>query len=565
MSTAPAQPPAGRNAPCPCGSGRKWKQCCGRGRGTTGTTGVGGPAARVASPAPSASAETVLARAASLVAAGEFAAAERGLLELLRRTPEEPRALLQLGRLRVLQGRHASAIGPLEAAAARRPRDPEPHLALAAAHRAARDPDAAEAALRAAAAAAPADHRPWSLLGSLLRERGRTDDAREMLERAAGLAPDDAMVRLTRGGLLNDARQHAEALAVLEPMRRTPPESPSLRGEMHAELARALEAAERYDEAWEAIAAANAAQAGDPAMKSVDRGRVAAWIAAYERHLPPGEGPTAEPAAGDITPDLLVGFPRSGTTMLEQALAAHPEVGTSGERPIVQRLKRTLGRLADDPEAFAGRIAAMGPAELTSLRRQLFRIAREEVPGPHRRILHKHPMDVIELPLLERLVPEARVLHVVRDPRDVFLSCLKQRFVPNMVNVHFLAPDSTVELQERVDAAWRAMRNRIRTPWMEVRYEEFVSEPDAGLRGILEFLHLPWDEGLRRFHEAAAARWISTPSARAVREAPHRRAVGGWRRFEVPMTAFRPRLDRLAARSGYPDASPNAPERPESA
>lgn len=107
------------------------------------------------------------------------------------------------------------------------------------------------------------------------------------------------------------------------------------------------------------------------------------------------------------------------------------------------------------------------------------------------------------------------------------------------------------------------MRDRLRTPWLEVRYEEFVSEPEAGLRRILEFLQLPWDEGLRRFHEAAATRWISTPSAGAVREAPHRRAVGGWRRFEGPMAAFRPRLDRLASHCGDPDASPNAAGRSE--
>ena len=563
MATAPSPPPAGRNAPCSCGSGRKWKQCCGRG-GLSGRGDVS--SGRPGAPAPGTAprTEAVLARAATLVAAGDFAAAETSLLSLLRQVPDEPRALLQLGRLRVLQSRHAAAIGPLRAAAARRPRDPEPHLALAAAHRGARDPDAAEAALRAAAEAAPADHRPWSLLGSLLRERGRTDDARAALDRAAALAPGDPMVRLARGGLLNDAHEPAEALAMLEPLRRTPPDSPSLRGDLHAELARALEATGRYAEAWEAITAANVAQAGDPAMKAVDRGRVAAWIEAYERHLPPGEGPTAEPVPGETPPDLLVGFPRSGTTMLEQALAAHPEVATSGERPIVQRLKRTLGRLADDPDAFARRVAAMTATELGELRRRLFRIAREEVPGPHRRILHKHPMDVIELPLLERLMPDARVLHVVRDPRDVFLSCLKQRFVPNMVNVHFLDPAMTLALQERVDAAWRATRDRIRTPWLEVRYEAFVAEPEAGLRGLLEFLGLPWHDGLRSLHEAAATRWISTPSARAVREAPHRRAVGGWRRFETPMAPLLPRLGRLAAQSGYPEDLPTAPDPAES-
>jgi Flp pilus assembly protein TadD len=553
MSLASPPPPAGRNAPCPCGSGRKWKQCCGRG---------GGSADRREAPTTAAAPriESVLSRAATLVATGDFASAESSLLALLQQIPDEPRALLQLGRLRVLQGRHAAAIGPLRAAAARGPRDPEPHLALAAAHRAARDPAAAEAALRAAAEVAPADHRPWSLLGSLLREGGRADEARTALDRAAALAPGDPMIRLARGGLLNDARQAVEALALLEPLRRTPPDSPSLRGELHAELSRALEATGRYAEAWEAISAANAAQADDPAMKAVDRGRVAAWIEAYQRHLPPGVGPAAEPGSGEVPPDLLVGFPRSGTTMLEQALAAHPDVGTSGERPIVQRLKRTLGRLADDPDAFARRIAAMTASELGELRRRLLRIAREEVPGPHRRILHKHPMDVIELPLLERLVPDARVLYVVRDPRDVFLSCLKQRFVPNMVTVHFLEPAATLALQERVDAAWRAARDRIRTRWVDVRYEAFVADPEAGLRRILDFLDLPWHEGLRAFHEAAATRWISTPSARAVREAPHRRAVGGWRRFETPMAPLLPRLARLAERCGYPEHPPTGPD-----
>jgi hypothetical protein len=490
------------------------------------------------------------------VAAGALAAAERTLLEALRPAPEDPDLLLRLGRVRAIDGRPAAAIGPLRAAAARaRPGDPDALLALASAHRAARAPAAAAAALDEAARVAPADPRPPSLLAALHRERGDAVAATEMIDRAIALSPDDHAAQLIRAGLLNDAGRHVEALERLDAVAARPPASPSLRGELHAERARALEKLDRSPEAWAAFTAANQAQAADPAMQSVDPGRAAAWIEAYRRHLPSGTGAVCEVPEGQAAPfDLLVGFSRSGTTMLEQMLAAHPDVRTSGERPIVQRLKRTLGPVADDPDAFARRIAGMSATELTDLRRRVITIAREEVTGPEPRLVHKHPMDSMELPLLERIVPDARVLYAVRDPRDVCVSCFKQRFVPNMVNVHFLATAGTVRLQEQVAGAWFDRRDQLRCRWTEIRYEDVADDFETGARRVLDFLGLPWDDAVRSFHRAAADRWISTPSAAAVREAPHRRAVGGWRRHAESLSDVRERLDALALRWGY-DAS----------
>ncbi len=564
--TSPEPPPAGRNASCPCGSGRKWKRCCGRpgaapaadavggaaDRGARRTSAAGaGPAARARGSATSP--RELVARAERAVAAGSLAAAERLLAGALQAAPENTDALLLLGRVRVLDGRHAAAVRPLAAAAERRPRDPVPRLTLAAAHRAARRPDEAERALQDAARVDPRDPRPWSLLASLRREQGRLEAAREDARRARTLAPDDAMVAIVEAGILNDGGEPVAALDALAAHVHRPPTSPSLRGELEAERGRALERLGRDDEAWEAFLAANRAQSADPAVRSVDRGRAAAWIDAYARHLPPGAGPVAEPGPGEPPPlDLLVGFARTGTTMLEQMLAAHPEVCTTGERPVVQRLKRTLGGVADDPDAFARHVARLDAPALGGLRRRLAAIAREEAEGDAPRIVHKHPMDAIELPLLERLVPDARVLVTGRDPRDVCVSCLKQRFVPNMTNVHFLEPGATVALQERVIDAWIARRDALRCRWREVWYETVVADPEAEARAILDFLDLPWNDAVLAFQRQARDRWISTPSAGAVRGAVHRRAVGGWRRYAGGLASVRPRLDRLARRLGYP-------------
>lgn len=541
-------PPAGRNDPCPCGSGRKYKKCC----GAPGAE----PKGAAAPPAATTDVERPLADARALIARGAFRDAERLIMGAIDRSAPDHRLLAELGRLRVLHGRPSAALAPLRTAVADRPEDVDLLMLLASACHADRRLEEASRALEQASRVAPRNPQIWSLLATLHRDRNDAAAAADAADRAYDLDPTSAPAAAAHAAGLRDAGRTDEALAIADrAVALAGPGAQVAMAEVHQLRASLLEKAGRDDEAWDAWIACNRAQAADPAFGSIDRGRATAWIEAYRRHLPPGEGPTAE-LVGDGPPfDLLVGFSRSGTTLTEQVLAGHPNVTTSAERPIIQRLKRSLGQVANDPDAFARRIAAMDVDELTSLRRRLREIAVSEVEHSGRRIVHKHPMDSIELPLLDRIAPDARVLFAVRDPRDVVLSCFRQVFIPNMINVHFLAIDDAARLHAAVIGSWLDMRERLRLPWMELRYEDVVEDLESSARAQLAHLQLEWSDEVLAFHQKAASRHITTPSAAAVREPVHRRAVGGWRRHARHMETACTTLAAVVSAWGYGEST----------
>ncbi|MBE9556053.1 MAG: sulfotransferase [Proteobacteria bacterium] len=235
------------------------------------------------------------------------------------------------------------------------------------------------------------------------------------------------------------------------------------------------------------------------------------------------------------TPVFIVGMPRSGTSLVEQILASHPSVFGAGELNLINRaairLRHEAGYpLAPAPKAILKDISAAYLAYIKNL------------GAAADRITDKMPTNFRSLGLIAQLFPNARIIHVRRDPMDTCFSCYMQNF-QGSGNTFIYSLDwlgHYYELYLRLMEHWRAV---LPTPMLEVDYEALVADQEGESRRLVEFLDLEWDESCLDFHNAERA--VVTASFTQVRQPIYHSSIGQWRRFGAQMKALSDKFDKI--------------------
>lgn len=243
-------------------------------------------------------------------------------------------------------------------------------------------------------------------------------------------------------------------------------------------------------------------------------------------------------------PVFLVGFPRSGTTLLEQLLSAHSRLVCIEER---EHLVLSAEVAASDPD----KLSALSDDEIKHIRAEYRRRINAETKVAGRMVVDKLPLNIIFLPLIRRLFPEAKILFALRDPRDVVLSCYQQRFGMNAAMVQFLDLQTAASYYDRVMRLGLLCREKLGLDVLDVRYEEVIADLESVARNVTQFLGLEFEPEMLAFREAAAKRNINTPSGRQVVEPIYNRSVARWKRYETQLAPVLPALNAWAERLGY--------------
>lgn len=490
-------------------------------------------------------------------------------------------------------GRHAEARAQAARAVAEHPRHPQAWLAHAELERAHGQLVAAHAALIRCLTLAPDHFDAAFMLAVVDDELGDAARARDMLERLHAARPQDVAVGATLAGLLERAGEQAAAAALLRPLLDRFPRDPDLnlaagrlarsRGELDVaadHLGRAFAAGDptlaplvQRELGWVHDARGDA-DAAVAAFAAANDGERAQWQA-----LNPGRNPWLEllarmravqtpawlatlptlpaPEPLPFRPAFLVGFPRSGTTLLEQAVGAHPQVATLEERPPI---KRALRLLEARPDGYPAALAALDVAGRDAIRAEYARLVAEVLKADQGRptpavVLDKFPLRSADLAALALVFPEARFLFAERDPRDVVLSCWMNGFRMNHEMVCFTDLGETAAAYDAVLALWHDAERALGPAVHRVRYERLIEGFDAEVGAALEHLGLGWDPALRGWAERARARNIRTPSFAAVRGALHQGARGRWRRYAALLAPQQPLLAPWLDALGYRGAA----------
>jgi hypothetical protein len=279
------------------------------------------------------------------------------------------------------------------------------------------------------------------------------------------------------------------------------------------------------------------------------------WLTEYYRAKPrlppPSENGERESAA--MSHVFLMGFPRSGTTLLEQALASHPAVVTMEEK---EAFSESIRAFMGSPQHHA-KLASLTSDQLQEYRSAYWRRVRDygcRVSG--KVFIDKLPFHTVKLPLISALFPNAKILFAVRDPRDVVLSCLRGRFRINRFMIELLRPlDAAIFYSATMKLA-ELYREALPLTVYEVRHEELVADFDKVCRSICTFIGIDWNSSMRDFASRQQVRAVATPSARQIAVGLSHAGLGRWRRYAEQLAPLTPILAPWVERFGYVPSEP---------
>ncbi|HEX6317539.1 MAG TPA: sulfotransferase, partial [Burkholderiales bacterium] len=384
----------------------------------------------------------------------------------------------------------------------------------------------------------PADADAVYGLGLAYQRIGRLEEGASCLARALELRPThaDAMYQLALSGKHGQSRLDlARIEALLESHRM------DMHHRMLAHLAagRLRDAMADHREAFAHYVAANRLK-----DVSFDPEGEAQRLAVIKRTF---DRPFFERMRGagveDPRPVFIVGLPRSGTTLLEQMIASHASAHGAGELEDMSRLALELLPSIHDTTGDPAKEAELRPDEVRIVGEAYARALDQRAPGAER-VVDKMPMNVLHMGLIAAALPASRFIHCRRDPMDACLSMYTLHFRGNYPFAYDLENLGLYwRLYNDLMAHWQAV---LPVPILEVDYEGLVEDPEATMRGVLEFCGLPWDPQCLAFH--AEGRLVRTSSFAQVRQPVYRSAVGRWRRFEAELEPLR----RALADEGSP-------------
>jgi tetratricopeptide (TPR) repeat protein len=400
-------------------------------------------------------------------------------------------------------------------------------------------------------------------LAEMCERLRRTADATAAVDRALAIDPDNALALLVHARLERMAGRVEEGERILRTLlARTDGDSWSTRVRGWYELGANLDRQSRYDEAMAAFVQAksliaNNARPYAATQRGIHRKLRDAVTEITADVLREWHHRSIEMAAGEPPRRFAVlgGHPRSGTTLLEQVLDSHPQVVSAEETALFFETYVWLRRELPNELGMKSVLDQATSAQLRAARRDYLAHMDRFVGSPtaDRLLIDKNPSLTTLVPAILRVVPEAKFLIALRDPRDVCLSCFMQPLPLNPTSSMFLTVESTAEEYASTMGFWRAMSQRLPNPAaaIEVRYEDLVDDLASASKRVLEFLNLPWDDRVMRFNEYARQKLVRSPTYADVARPISKGAVGRWRHYQKYMEPALAALEPFVKAFGY--------------
>jgi tetratricopeptide (TPR) repeat protein len=398
-------------------------------------------------------------------------------------------------------------------------------------------------------AGAPAPHvDACARLGALAEERNELEQADEWVARALALAPANVVANLTRAQLDARADRYDAAAQRLQRLLEQPL-SATNEAIAAGRLGRAFDRLGEYAAAFAAVQRGNRALARSYGAAADGDGPYSlAAIARLRAFFDSAEMPAGGASTDTRTPVFLIGFPRSGTTLLDRMLAAHPAIAVLEEQETLAAIKRDF--LMD--EGGLARLWALPAEAMERYRDAYWRDVDARLPGAQKStVVDKLPLNAIFAGLIHRVFPNAKFILALRDPRDVCLSCFMQTFGGNEAMRHLLDLDTIGTYYAAVMDLVELYRERLPLNLAAVRYEEVVADPRGAIEPLLAFLDRPWNDAILSYRDKLRGTRIDTPSYHQVSRPLYGSAIGRWRHYREQLAPLLPRLQPFVERFGY--------------
>ncbi|MHB8551516.1 MAG: tetratricopeptide repeat-containing sulfotransferase family protein [Acidiferrobacterales bacterium] len=459
---------------------------------------------------------------ATLTTQGEIIEALKWLNQALTLAPDSPQVLCNVGTLLERDGRFDEARVKLRKA-----------LTI--------DPDFVDA---------------LAALAEIEEKSSHVDDAKKLVVKGLALAPDNTPLIMVAAKIARTEGRHQDAIDLLERIMARKPDR-VLAGQLHLTLGTLYDRVGDADRAFLGFTEGNRL-AAELLPGDYDHG-------AYQRELDRMQACFSPRLASawdrgaddpkDDSPVFLMGFARSGTTLLDQILDSHPQLQTLSERPTVNAMVEAYWALAKDrPDA----LATLSGDEIAMLRKVYFDAAARYAHLDGKQLLiDKMPLNTPMAHIIWRIFPKAKFILAIRHPCDVCLSCFMQNFTINQAMTVFQFLPDTVALYARIMGMWREYVNVLPVDYHRVRYEDLVADFEGEAHRLMEYLGVEWHEAVLGYAEHAKTRVINTPSYHQVTKPIFQHAKYRWKRYAKHFEPFMPVLTPFIDYFGY--AEPQIP------
>jgi tetratricopeptide (TPR) repeat protein len=495
--------------------------------------------------------QNLLDEARELLLGGDYARAQQLYEKLARRFPAVAAVWYEYGNAASKNRQMDLADQAWRKAIELEPRNAELISMIGHQYEALRQTERARECFFTAAVADPRGINPRISLAVLLEKTHRLAEARQAVAECLAIDARDDQARYfsalldRREGKLEAAERGLRDLIASEP------KHPYVRYACRYELAQVLDRTERCDEAMrflrEAKELVRALTDAASLMRGYDQSAesIRQFIAAqpkdilhtWAKYFPERKREAIPPLA------FLGGHPRSGTTLLEQILDAHPGVAAVDEPTAFLEVLQ--------PEFYKSN--QLSSPRVNTLRRLYIQALLQEL-GPSaagKMLVDKNPSPTARLPLWLRVFPELKVLIALRDPRDVVLSCYFQNIALNSANVNFLDFDRLAKHYADLTGVWLKVREWDGFAWLQTRYEDTVADVVKEGRRVMEFVGLTWHEEQERFYEKSAKKQLFSPTYQDVTRPVYKRSVARWHAYEKYLAPILPALEPFCREFGY--------------
>lgn len=486
--------------------------------------------------------------------AGDYSGAHRLLKQALALAPGDVMVLGAIGAVLRKEHRLDEALAVLDRVVAAEPRHSAAWLERGYTLEALRLEAAAAESYSRALALDPGMAPALGKLADIAARKGDREAAKTYADRALAVDPDNPAATFAAATMALEDRDGEGAAGQLERLLRTPLKGDdrtralTLLGDALDRLGRHSEAFEAWEQAQRDFRTAYAPLLGPAPGRSSYRSFIETIAAQVERATPMARPETGRPVGGSASGHVfLLGYPRSGTTLVENILASAAGVVALEEQDTLADSDGIL--LAND--GSMPDLDDFDPPLVADLRARYWARVRNLAGDLAGRVfVDMNPLYGAKLPIIARLFPDARILIMRRDPRDVVLSCYRINFTPTAGTWAF---SDLEEAARHYDAMMRLIdlcRERLPLAFHEVWYHRLVADFEPTVRAMAEFAGIAWTEDFRAFDKTARARGVRTASATQVRRGLYD-GGGKWRRYEQQLAPVLPILAPWVERFGF--------------
>ncbi|MFQ3324220.1 MAG: tetratricopeptide (TPR) repeat protein [Pseudomonadales bacterium] len=378
------------------------------------------------------------------------------------------------------------------------------------------------------------DHPPFMLnYANNMIYHGYNDEAKTVLSDIINISPNYPQAHWSLAG-----SQKAKSTAHIEQMKKvisTSPQSERAKAFYYFAMGKEYEDLTMWDEAYAAIE-----QGAKQRRKTIEFDE-AAEIATFEylqQHFTKEWFDNAPEGNSDRSPIFVLGQPRTGTTLVERIITSHSKVHSAGE---LQQFGLAIRRLSghQDPKRFSTEYfkeaLELDPKKVGSL----YLTTTRKLAGDTPYFVDKLPQNYLLIPLILKALPNAKIVHLTRQPMDACFASYKQLFAD--AYLHSYDQAEMARHHARYRHLMDVWRERFPNQFFDISYEETARNLEPNARALIEYLGLPWEDSCLHFHKQAGA--VSTASAAQIREPAHTRSIGRWKKYEKQLSLMSDTLE----------------------